>query len=1089
MTGRLEAVALAAGLACAAQGALQVERMRCEYLDEPLAVRELAPRLTWTLASEENGARQCAYRILVASTTNALARGEGDLWDSGKVFSEESVNVPYAGARLAARQDCWWKVQVWQEGAGASPVGESAAGHWRMGLLHAEDWNGAQWIAGVGGPADATGPHNGFHSDLTATQGVKWVQIDLGALRSLTGVRLYPSRPYDYIRDEPGYLFPLRYRILVSPDADFVQTVTVVDQTGADFPNPGTASVSHSFAAVSARYVRLVVTSQRTQNQGQFGFTLAECEVLAGDENVALGRTVTASGVTTSGGWSAQRLVDGRTLPEKNGPAASASTPPAMRFRKVFTVGGSVARAHVAVTGLGSYVLYINGRRVNESLLDPNWTVYGKRIYYTVHDVTSFLREGSNVIAAEVAAGWHYSPMMASAGVVSGSRNEGDYRLLATLDLEMEGGERRSVVTDGSWQANADGPVREAEIYRGMCYDGTREQPGWNSDGRDFGWLPARPLAAAGSAEQTAFAGRLVGQALEPIRVGAPIAAKAVTEPQPGRFVFDFGQNLPGLCEITATAATGTAVRVAFGEMLNDDGTLYRANLRGAPQLYDIVWPGGTRTLRPDHTYFGFRYVEVTGLAAAPTVTALPAFTAARKTGIFTSSNPLLNQLMQNIDWTQCGNMHSIGTDCPQRDERLGWAADLQIFSHTAIFNRDMAAFYTKFVQDMMDDQRADGAYPEFSPASRDFYCSPGWADAGVIMPWVVYTRYGDTRVLARAYPAAKRWLDYIQAHATGFIWTSGRGHDFGEWLNGDTQQLEGYPRGVSEMPKEQFATIYFARSADLVARSARVLGFTDDAETYERLFADICAAYRAKYLNPDGTYQHETQAGYALALAFGIATEAQRPKMVERLRACIAAYDDHLSTGIHASHRAMLALSEAGYHDEANRLLNLRTVPSWGYMIDQGATTIWERWDGYVKGRGFQNPGMNSFNHWAIGAVGEWVWRTLVGINPDDAAPGCRHVVIRPLPDRRTPQVDATYDSVRGRIRVKGELNTATGDYALDVELPPGVTATVVLPTEGGGSVEVGPGRHHFTGKVAVRREPLTIVLGKTERSLAEGV
>ena len=1058
--------ALASLLAGGAWGAMRVERTSCEFMDEPLAVHDLAPRLTWTLASDENGARPCAYRIRVASSRESLARGEGDLWDSGKVYSDDTVNVPYAGRRLASRQDCWWTVQVWQEGAGENPVAESAVSHWRMGLLDAADWNGAHWICGASRARAATSPHNGFHSDLVATQAVQWVQIDLSSVKDLSCVRLHPSRPYDYIRDEPGYLFPLRYKILAARKADCSDAVTVVDRTGADSPSPGTTAVEHLFATTPARYVRIVVTRLRSQNQSKFAFTLAECEALAGGVNVAIGCAVTASGTTTSGGWSSDRLVDGQTLPRKVVPAA-AQTLPAMRFRKVFTVSGPVARAHVAVTGLGTYALYVNGRRVNDSLLDPGWTVYGKHMYYTVHDVTSCLKEGANVIAAEVAAGWHFSPMMVGAGAVSGKWNEGAYRLLAALDVETADGGRQCVVTDASWQASEDGPVREAEIYRGMLYDGTREQPGWNSDCRDFGWTPARPLAAVGGAGQSAFAGRLSGMAIEPIRTAEPIRAKSVTEPKPGRYVFDFGQNMPGLCEIAATANKGTAVRVAFGEMLNDDGTLYRDNLRGAAQLFDVVWPGGRRILRPDHTYFGFRYVEVTGLAEPPTVTALPAFTSARKTSSFTSSNPLLNRLMENIAWTQCGNMHSIGTDCPQRNERLGWAADIQIFAPTAIFNRDMATFYAKFVQDMMDEQRDDGAYPEFAPAARSWYAAPGWADAGVIMPWIVYTRYGDRRTLARAYPAAKRWLDYVRAHSTGFIWTSGRGHDFGEWLNGDTQKLEGYPRGVSEMPKEQFATIYFARSADLAARSARALGFTEDAETYERLFADICAAFREKYLNADGSFKQETQAGYALALAFGVATEEMRPKMIERLRACIETYGGHLSTGIHASHRVMLALSEAGYHEEANRLLNLRTVPSWGYMIDQGATTIWERWDGYVKGRGFQSRGMNSFNHWAIGAVGEWVWQTLVGINPDESEPGFRHVTIRPLPDARTAQVDGTYESVRGRIRVKSDLDATTGNYALDVELPPGMTATVVVPTVAGGTVEVGSGKHHFIGKV----------------------
>ena len=1080
MTERLGMVLLAAGLASATHGALQVERMRCEYLDEPLAVHERAPRLTWTLASAENGARQCAYRILVASTTNALARGEGDLWDSGKVFSEESVNVPYAGTRLASRQDCWWKVQVWQAGAGASPAGESAVGHWRMGLLRAEDWHGAQWIAAPVDPADLTTPHNGFHSDLVDAQAEQWVQIDLGSVRAVSGVRLHPSRPYDYIRDEPGYLFPLRYKVLVATQADLSDAAVVVDRTAADVPGPGTAAVEHAFASRPVRYVRILATKLRAQNRNQFAFTLAECEVLSGSDNIALGAGVTASGATVSGGWSPDRLVDGRTLPQR---AASQQPRPATRFRKVFTVAGNAARAHVAVTGLGTYALYVNGRRVNENLLDPGWTVYRRHLYYDVHDVTALLRPGTNVIAAEVAPGWNFSPMMVGAGTATGARNVGAHRLLAALDVETADGMQR-VVTDASWQASSEGPVREAEIYRGMLYDGTREQPGWNADARDFGWPAARVLAPAGEAS---FAGRLLGATLEPIRVAEAIPARRVTEPAEHRYVIDFGQNMAGICEISATAQKGANVRVAFGEMLNPDGTLYRTNLRGAGQQFDIVWPGGTRTLRPDHTYFGFRYVEVTGLSEAPRMTALPAFSAARVVGSFTSSNPMLNQLMKNIAWTQCGNMHSIGTDCPQRDERLGWAADLMIFSPTAIFNRDMAAFYSKFVQDMVDDQRDDGCYPEFSPSCPAFYGAPGWGDAGVVMPWIVYTHYQDPRILARAYEPAKRWVAYIRAHAPEHVWATGRGHDFGEWLNGDTQVLDGYPRGISEMPKEAFATAYYARSVDIVARSARVLGFNEEAEDYERLFADIAAAFRAKYMNPDGTFKHETQASYALALSFGLATPEMRPRMVERLLACIQAYGNHLSTGIHASHRAMMELSASGHHDEANRLLNLRTVPSWGYMIDQGATTVWERWDGYVSGRGFQNPSMNSFNHWAIGAVGEWVWRTLVGLNLDEQAPGFRHVVIRPLPDRRTPQVDAAYESVRGRIRVKGDLKPETGDYALDVELPPGVTATVVMPTDGS-VAEVGSGRHRFTGRIASRSAPPATVPGPGGRTASAG-
>ena len=429
------------------------------------------------------------------------------------------------------------------------------------------------------------------------------------------------------------------------------------------------------------------------------------------------------------------------------------------------------------------------------------------------------------------------------------------------------------------------------------------------------------------------------------------------------------------------------------------------------------------------------------------------------------TNNALVNQLMHNIAWTHRGNMLSTGTDCPQRDERLGWAADFFEFSQTASFGREMAPFMMKWLQDMRDEQLPDGRYPDWAPDSNpaqdDRFGAPGWGDGAALMPWVVYRFYGDTRALERALDSVIKWHNYCKSQSPGFIWSQGRHMDYGEWLNGDTQILDGYPRGVSEMPKEQFATAFMAYTAKIAAQMARVVGREDDAAALQADYEATRAAYRARYLK-DGALTKETQAGYALTLNFGLADESERAFMTSRLLALIEQYSAHISTGIHATHRMMLELTKGGQHAEANRLLNLRTVPSWGYMIDQGATTIWERWDGYVAGRGFQNPSMNSFNHWAIGSVGEWIWRTIVGINPDDAAPGFKHVIIRPLPDPATSLVSATYDSIRGPITIKYDWDTETGAFDMTLTLPPGVTATVDVPG-GAQGLTCGVGTHTF--------------------------
>jgi alpha-L-rhamnosidase len=405
---------------------------------------------------------------------------------------------------------------------------------------------------------------------------------------------------------------------------------------------------------------------------------------------------------------------------------------------------------------------------------------------------------------------------------------------------------------------------------------------------------------------------------------------------------------------------------------------------------------------------------------------------------------------MRNILWTQRANLMSSPNDCPQRDERFGWMGDIQVFAQTAMFHMDLAAFVTKFAQDIRDDQAGDGRFPDFAPHPGDpnlaFSGAPAWADAGVIVPWRAYQNYADTRLLARQFDAARRWVDYVHRHNPDLIWATNRHNDYNDWLNGNWVKQPGWPSQGGSVSNAVFATAFFAHSTDLVSRMADVLDRREEARRYRELFEQIRGAFHRQFVRPDGRIESDTQGAYALALNFDLLPEALRPAAAAHLVENIRRYQTHLSTGIQTTHRAMLELSRHGHSDVAWQLLTNRTFPSWLYMIDNGATTIWERWDGYVKGRGFQDAGMNSFNHWAFGAVGEWLWRHLLGLNPDDAHPGWKHVLIAPRPGGGVTWAQGEYQSIRGRIASEWRLEGT--QFRLRLALPPNTTATLLLPT-----------------------------------------
>lgn len=778
------------------------------------------------------------------------------------------------------------------------------------------------------------------------------------------------------------------------------------------------------------------------------------------------------AGIMNPGDWRAawigapggtHRAVEVRST-TKPAPQRVLRGPPSPMLRVEFELAAAPVKAILYATALGEHEVRLNGRRVGDGLLQPGWTDYHCRVQYQAHDVTGLVHHGMNAIGAMLADGW-YAGLLGPGDAVRQHYWGKERRFSCQLLAWDVSGAVTVVATDGSWRCHGDGPVRDADHFLGEVHDARKEQPGWDAPGfDDASWEPVivdervRP--------------RLLAQRDEPVRAFATLSPVAITEPAPGVYIADMGQNMVGWCETDVDGQAGDEIVLRHGEMLEEDGTLHVDNLRLAAQVDRFVHDGrGRRTFHPRFTFHGFRFVEISGLRGRPDPSSIRGIAISSITTLasaFSCSNPMLDRLWSNIAWTARDNMVSIPTDCPQRDERMGWMGDAQVFVKTATFLADVAGFMSKFTVDMRDAQGEDGQYADFCPhpfpEHVTFVFSPGWADCGIILPWQVHVAYGDTRILEEHYESMKRYVDLIHEENPGLVWTH-YGGNYGDWLNGDTIKAAGYPATGGEIPKNAFATAFFARSAGLLARVARLLGKDTDADRYGKLAAAVKAKFNEQFVDEHGIIAGNTQAGYAIALGFDLLPEGARAGAARRMVDAIAAYDGRISTGFISTIQMLLQLSRLGYHDLACQLVESRRFPSWGYTIDQGATTIWERWDGYVKGRGFQDKGMNSFNHYSIGAVGEWLFSTLLGIDFDEDAPGMKHVIIKPLPGGSITWAKGHLDAMHGRIAVAWRVNDA-GGFELDVDIPANTTASIHLPakdvgsiTEGGVPVEQAPG------------------------------
>jgi alpha-L-rhamnosidase len=1013
----------------AADAPATADYLRCEYRVDPLGIDITEPRLSWEMRDVRRGAKQTAYQVLVASTAEKLAADQGDLWDSGKVASDQSTQIAYAGKPLASRTQCYWKVRLWDAAGNAS--GYSKPAHWSMGLLKPEDVK-AKWI-GLEGPMVYPGAPKPLPSPTF--DGCAWVWA------AEPGVNALQNAP-------PGPRY-FRSSVTIPEGKTIQQAVFAVhgDDSLEVYVNgapvmagggPAAIDIKKNLVVGKPNVLAVMVTNGGAVPNPAGLLGKLEIQLDGGERIVKMIDTAWKSAVKADGNWKAAEFDDSQwpaavqIAKLGEGPWGAVKAPSVASvqysacplFRKEFKIQGQIRRATIYGSALGVYRLYVNGRTVGDDFFTPDWTDYKKRVYYNTYDVTKLVRSnGPNAIGGVLGAGWY-------SGGVGWQKQRNHYgdrpRLFAQLELEMADGTIQTIGTDGSW-TTAFGPYIDGEFLAGETYDATKEIHGWTSPGLDgAGW---KPVAVTESipAKLEAFPGVNV-------KVTDVLPAQSITEPKPGVYVFDLGQNFAGIARLKATGPAGTKITLRFAEVLNPDGTMYTTNLREARVVDTYVMRGqGQEIWQPRFTFHGFRYVEVTGYPGKPdkdAITGIAINSAVPLVGSFECSSPMINRLYKNIVWTQRANYISVPTDCPQRDERLGWTGDAETFVRAGTYNADSGAFYTKWLVDLDDAQGPEGDFPNVAPriVATDAG-SPAWGDAGTICPWTIYQVYNDRRLLAKHYVAMTRWVEYCRKNSKDLIRPA---IGYGDWLS-----------IKADTPLDVISTAYFAYSTHLTAEAARVLGKQDDAKKYDELFEQIKAAFNKAFVAADGRIKGNTQTCYVMALWFDLLPAEKRPVAVKYLVEDIQSRDTHLSTGFVGTSVLMPTLSANGQTPVAYKLFLNDTFPSWGFSIKHGATSIWERWDGWTPEKGFQDPGMNSFAHYSFGAVARWMFQTVAGI--DMAEPGFQRLLIRPQPAEGLTWVKAGYRSIHGQIAT--EWRTEGGKLTLAITIPANTTATVYLP------------------------------------------
>lgn len=1001
--------------------------LKVDNLDRPLGVESSRPRLSWRIDSNRRNVRQSAYRILVATNDGMFRLGRMDLWDSGKVDSRESFGIVYQGAVLQSRQRCWWCVEIWDEAGNTS--GLSEATWWEMGLLHPTDWT-AQWLTVENAAAK-----------LDREVGLHWI---------------WGSRQID----ETSRNFRFKFKI---PDASkggqFFAVSSEATQiigiwldgaymgglAGARLPLKPMRSGEHLIAIEIATPVVPATVPVST-----CGSALYACVEL---QNGEILRISSVAGWKTSAirepNWYAQGYDDHSW--EDAVPALVDNQPwpamPAMNLRHRFYLDKRVIKARLYATALGAYEAWLNGSRVGDALLTPELSQYAKRLLYRVYDVTSMLVRGVNALGLTVGDGWYAS-------------SEGRFawappprRVVAQLELTFADGSQQVVQTGPEWRI-AESPIRESEMNVGEVYDARFEQVGWT-----LGQFDDSHWQMAEAAEMPSC--RLVCQTSPPIQRTQTLKPRTISQLKPGTYLFDFGQNFAGWCRMHVSGSLGDQVEFKFAELADQMESTNRFGM-GMPKRDIFILRGDPsgEILEPHFTYRGFRYVQVTGLTVAPTknsIEGLVVHSALDITGQFRADIPLIEQIWRNTLWSQRSNFVGIPTDCPSREQR-GYMGDAGVFWDAAAFNMDVCAFTSRQMDNVVDDQAPDGAFPEAAPeprSSSEFSTAngspPAWGDGGIILPWTAWRRYGDVAIVERNWEAMNRYLQSILDHNPDYLWKNRHGvEDCGDWLAIGQTGLD--PNIAPTTPRDLIGTAYWAHSADLLGQMAQALALTEDMDRLNALFTRVRHAFNEAFVKPDGTVGNGSQTSYILALKFGLLPEEIRRSAAERLAADIRRRGVSLTTGFLGTQFILDVLADAGYSDLVYSLLLRTHYPSWGYMIGSGATTMWETWSGDIE---YESKIVKmSQNHFGLGSICGFLFRRVAGI--DAATPGFQTIIIHPVLDQRVKRGGADYDSVMGRISADWEQFSEVR-LTVQATIPANATARIHIPVQPRSRIEEG--------------------------------
>lgn len=1080
--------------------ALEVNNLKTQSYTNPVGLDISTPVFSWMLSSTDRNVVQTSYSIVVSTDREF----KDVVWESGEIQSDQSTNVQAKGFSVKARTRYYWQVSV-TDNKGNTAISTERA-YFEIGVKNNITWNRCKWI-------------NATRTSLSgqATHTVQDYEVEVKfEIKSLAAGLIFAAK------DRNNYYMWQVNTLTGSPRfrphrwTNGNAACLVENPLGVNVRNNEvhTLRIEVKGAKTAVTYVDGKQVDSRTGDfaYGDFGFREDHDTAPNGDFPE---EAYFDDFVVTSGGkvlleehfdkgdthiFSSGAVEGGRYHIKGSGAycwqSEGSITDGAALFRKTFTAKGDIRSARLYATGLGVYNVYINGTRVGithddgtteQDELKPGFTEYTKTVFYTTHDVTALLREGENAMGAELTSGWW------NGAIAHGMYGSKPVAFRGMLIITYADGTEQTIPTDLTWTCNNNGPLRRGDIYNGETYD-ARLESNWSCpEYDDSAWFKtaisndfqgtlqafegpavmAVPALARLPKTITIYQGtKANGKTYGAINTIAESTGQNSLTLQAGQTaVIDLGQNAAGWVSFTAQGARGTRLRFRFGEMPNtsgdrsrgDDGpagSVYTENLRSAEAtiVYTLKGDPAGESYHPTSTFMGFRYIEVTATdnVELTNVVGETVTSAMAEQSSFKTSHPDVNQLYSNIMWGQRSNLLSIPTDCPQRDERQGWSADTQVYSMAGLFNADTRMFYEKWMRDMRDSQRSDGAFPHIAPYAWGVgHGAAAWADAGVIVPWNVYLMTGDLQIIKDNWTSMEKYMNWLATKTQDGYKYNGGETTYGDWVayvNTDSRYC---------------SVCYYAYVAQLMAKMARALSvnpadsYATKAKKYDELFTNIKAEWQSRYTNAStGVPKINTQCAYLMALHYNLLRdEAAINRTVKALASAIANNGYKLNTGFLGTAILNQTLSEFGLNDEAYTLLLQRQDPSWLYSIDQGATTIWERWNSYTVAKGYGPVSMNSFNHYSYGIVAEWMFRYMAGIVPDESNVGFHHFILRPTPDRRRilrqqqkriTSVDADFMSTYGPIKAAWQCDGGE-ELSYTVTIPANTTATLYLPVSEG--------------------------------------